>query len=80
MEIINQSSETKGFNLVLTPNTPLIHTSFTYSKWNMGEICGLKSHLLYVHASQFFFIPPCTKGVIFITEFAVLVKFHLPMK
>ena len=36
----------------LTPNTPLIHTSFTYSKWNMGEICGLKFHLWYVHTSQ----------------------------
>ena len=36
----------------LTPNMPLIHTSFMYSKWNMGEIFGLKFHLLYVHASQ----------------------------
>jgi len=26
---------------------PLIHTWFTYSKWNMGEICGLKFHLSY---------------------------------
>ena len=26
----------------LTPNTPLIHTSFTYSKLNMHEICSLK--------------------------------------
>ena len=26
----------------LTPNTPVIHTSFTYSKLNMDEICGLK--------------------------------------
>ena len=41
---------------VLTPNTPLIHTSFTYSKWNMGEICGLKFHLIYVHASQNFLL------------------------
>ena len=38
--------------LVLTPNTPLIHTWFTYSIWNMGEICGLKFHLIYVHTSQ----------------------------
>ena len=30
----------------LTPNTPLIHTSFTYRKFNMDEICGLKSHSL----------------------------------
>ena len=33
----------------LTPNTPLIHISFTYSKLNMDEICGLKSHLLSIH-------------------------------
>ena len=41
----SQSSE-------LTPNTPLIHTPFTYSKWNMGEICGLKFNLSYVHRLQ----------------------------
>jgi hypothetical protein len=51
--------------IYLTPNMPLIHTLFTRSRRNMGEICGLKFHLLYVHASQFFFeIPPCKKGVI----------------
>jgi hypothetical protein len=32
----------------LTPNTPLIHTSFTYPKLNMDEIYGLKFYLLYV--------------------------------
>ena len=32
----------------LTPNTALIHTSFTYSKLNMDEICGLKFYLLHV--------------------------------
>ena len=26
--------------------------SFTLSKWNMGEIYGLKFYLLYVHISQ----------------------------
>ena len=54
---------------------PLIHTWFTYSKWNMGEICGLKFHLIYVctYISNFFIeIPPYAKGVIFITEFALL--------
>ena len=40
----------------LTPNTPLIHTSFTYSKWNMGEIFGLNCHLSYLHAPQNFFL------------------------
>ena len=37
---------------VLTPNTPLIHTSFTYPKLNMDEIYGLKFYLLHVHTSQ----------------------------
>ena len=50
----------------LTPNTPLIHTSFTYSKWNMGEIFGLNFHLS-CHKT-FFEIPPCAKVVIFVTE------------
>ena len=36
----------------LTPNTPLIHTSFTYRKLNMDEICGLKFYLSCVHSSQ----------------------------
>ena len=38
--------------IALTPNTPLIHTWFTYSIWNTGEICGLKFYLIYVHKSQ----------------------------
>ena len=71
----------RTFLVGLTPNTTLIHASFTYSKWNMVDICGLEFHLSYVHASQFFFeIPPCAKDVIFITEFAVLAKIHLSMK
>ena len=28
----------------------------TYSKLNMDEICGLKSHLLYVYTSQNFLL------------------------
>ena len=36
----------------LTHNTPLIHTSFTYSKLSMDEICGLKFYLSCVHTSQ----------------------------
>jgi hypothetical protein len=36
----------------LTPNMSLIHTSFTYSKLNMYEICGLKFYLSYIHKSQ----------------------------
>ena len=42
----------------------------------MGEICGLKFHLIYVqctYITNFFIqIPQCAKGVIFITEFALL--------
>ena len=41
---------------ILTHNTPLIHASFTYSKLNMDEICGLKFYLLYVHTSQIFLL------------------------
>jgi hypothetical protein len=34
----------------------------------MGEICGLKFHLIYVHITNVFIkIPPCAKG-----EFALL--------
>ena len=40
----------------LTPNMPLIHTWFTYSIWNMGEIFGLKFHLIYVNRSQKFLL------------------------
>ena len=40
----------------LTPNTPQIHTSFTYSKLNMDDIYGLKFYLLYVHTSQKFLL------------------------
>ena len=32
----------------LTPNRPLIHTSFTYRKLNMDEIYGLKFYLFIV--------------------------------
>ena len=38
--------------LALTPNTPLIHTSFMYRKLNMDEICGLEFYLSCVHTSQ----------------------------
>ena len=60
----------------LTPNMPLIHTSFMYPKLNMDEIYGLKFYLLHVHIPEFFFeIPPCTKKVIFVTEFLILCKY-----
>ena len=54
---VTYDSLPKLTNLEITVlNTPLIHTLFTYSKWDMGEICGLKFHLLYVHASQIFLL------------------------
>ena len=40
----------------LPANTPLIHTSFTYPKLNMNDICGLKFYLLYAHTSQKFLL------------------------
>merc|ERR1712008_444882 len=33
----------------LTHNTRAIHTSISWSKWNMDEIIGLKFHLPYYH-------------------------------
>ena len=60
----------------LTHNTPLIHTSFTYSKLNMDYTCVLKFYLLYVQCTyitkRFIEIPPCAKKVIFSTEFVFL--------
>ena len=37
---------------LLTHHSPLIQPSLTWSKWNMGEICGLKFHSLHVHTTQ----------------------------
>ena len=37
---------------IFTHYSPLIQPSLAWSKWNMGEICGLKFHLIYVHTSQ----------------------------
>ena len=51
-----KSNSTLGVLDILVPNTSLIHTSFTYSKLNMDKICGLKSHLLYVHTSHNFLL------------------------
>ena len=45
-----------GTRICLTPNTPLIQTSFTYRKLNMDEICGLKFYLSCVHTSQNFLL------------------------
>ena len=50
-----QKLEITKKNIHLTHNMQLIHTSFTYSKLNMDEICSLKLYSLHVHTSQFFF-------------------------
>jgi hypothetical protein len=47
-----EKDNSNGIFRPLTPNTPLIHTWFTYSIWNMGEIYGLNFYLIYVHTSQ----------------------------
>ena len=44
--VIGWCNERNWLEFYLTPDMPLNHTSCTYSKWNMGEICGLKFHLL----------------------------------
>jgi hypothetical protein len=58
---------------ILTRQSPLIQQSVTQSKWNMGEICGLKLFIydVYIHHNFIFEIPPYAKKVIFITEFAI---------
>ena len=42
----------------------------------MGEFCGLKFHLSYLHPLQRFIfeIPPCAKKVNFVAEFVDLCK------
>ena len=54
----------------------MIHTSFTYRKLNMDEICvNLWLKVLFIMCTYiteiFIEIPPCAKKVIFITEFAI---------
>ena len=51
----------------LTHYSTFIQPMFTWSKWNMGEIFGLKFHTSYVNT-------PSTKKVIFVTEFMILVQ------
>jgi hypothetical protein len=41
--------------MTLTHYMAVKQPSFAQSKWNMGEIYGLKFYLLYVHTSQSFF-------------------------
>jgi hypothetical protein len=58
---------------ILTPNMPLIHTSFTYSKLNMYDFSILAGPLGYVEIVDSIRevlrmeFPPCAKEVIFIT-------------
>jgi hypothetical protein len=52
---------------IICLNTPLIHTSLMYLKWNMDERLGLKFHLSYTYIPQRFFL----NKVIFVTEFVI---------
>ena len=45
---------------IITHNMAMIQPSFTSSKWNMGEIFGLKFPKKNIE------IPPCGKRVIFL--------------
>jgi hypothetical protein len=56
----------------LTPNTPLIHTLFTFSKLNMDDFSVPAGPLGYV--DNMHEVDPCAKEVIFIPEFALLCK------
>jgi hypothetical protein len=50
--------------------------SFTRSKWNMGEIYGLKifSIICTYNTKKIIETPPCALKVLFITEFAISCK------
>ena len=44
------------FTIALTPNRPLVHTSFTYPKLNMDSFSVLNSSLGYVDSTQKIFL------------------------
>jgi hypothetical protein len=48
----NSSKFDKIHFFILTPNTPLIHTSFTYSKLNMDNFSTLTGLLGYLDSTQ----------------------------
>ena len=50
--VIRENNITTPLRTPLTPNRPLVHTSLTYQKLNMDEICSLKVYLSCVHTSQ----------------------------
>ena len=57
----------------LTHNKWEIQPYLTMSKWNMGEIFGLKFHLSSLHHPTKIFLK-CGNKVIFATEFVILCK------
>ena len=60
---------------MLTHNMAMIQPLFPSSKWNKGEIFGLKFPISYVDTPQKDIeIPPGRKKVIFCTEFVILGK------
>ena len=48
----------RSVNPQLTHYSHVIQPSLTLSKWNMGQICGIKFCLLYVNAPQFIYWNP----------------------
>ena len=72
----NPSSHSTFKSIALTYNIWEIQPSSMCSKWNMGEIFGLKFYLIICtyNTENFIEIPPCAKKVIFITEFAIWCK------
>ena len=59
-------------SVMLTPNSTLIHTLFTCSKWNMCHTLFICT--MYIYHTELFEIHSCAKEVIFGTEFVFLCK------
>jgi len=60
---------------MLTPNTTLVHTSFTYSKLNMDDfsvLTGLLGYLDSTYTRSRIEILPCANMDIFVTDFCNL--------
>jgi hypothetical protein len=78
MQAVIQKFETSNLFLIkyvlTTPNTPLIHTSFTYSKLNMDDFSVLAGPLEYVDSTQEVEWNSFYAQKSFITEFAILCK------
>ena len=54
--------------ILLTPNRPLVHTSFTYPKLNMDGFSILNGFLGYIHSTQKIFLKFLHAGGLFQTS------------